>query len=226
MFRFVYLFVFPILFAPIFFRVKEISCLTDADQFCPPYINLLFDKLKGKPYFRVKNEIYKILEGNRMITSCKFRFVFPSKLFLNISFQNSSFVLKDASSNFYVVDGDGYVLERKDKVLDNSFVEIGNLQLNVGDRISDKIIMPMMVFYHINYLYRINYAKIFPDRFEIKLLSGPLFILPLEGKDTEYLVGAIRFLNQKLEEDTRIFKLDKSYDNITIDLRYENPVLR
>jgi hypothetical protein len=96
----------------------------------------------------------------------------------------------------------------------------------VGDRVPEDVLMSMSLFYYLNYLYKINYAKLFDDRLEVKILAGPVLVLPIEGKDREYLLGVTRFLISQLEGNYDKFKLDKSYDNITIDLRYKNPVIR
>ena len=221
-----FLILFLIFLLPYFLKVKEVSCFV-SDRDCPSEIASQLEGLKGKPYFKTRGEVDKILKGNSLVFSYNSRFIFPSRLTLNIILRKSSYVLKNTKSNsFYLISEKGEVLARRDNLSDISFLETDFYDFKVGDKVPEDVLMSMSLFYYLNYLYKINYAKLFDDRLEVKILAGPIVVLPKEGKDREYLVGASRFLVSQLEENYDKFKLDKSYDNITIDLRYKNPVLR
>lgn len=230
MFKVIYSSLFLILFLisllPYFLKVKEVSCFV-SDGNCPSEIASQLERLKGMSYFKARGEVEKILKGNSLVFSYNSRFIFPSKLILNIVLRKSSYVLKNTKSNsFYLIGEKGEVLARRDNLSDISFLETDVYDFKVGDKLPEDVLISMSVFYYLNYLYKINYAKLLSDRLEVKMLAGPILVLPTEGKDREYLVGASRFLVSQLEENYDKFKLDKSYDNITIDLRYKNPVLR
>jgi hypothetical protein len=221
-----FLIFFLIFLLPYFLRVKEVSCFV-SNKDCPSEVTSQLEKLKGVSYFKARGEIDKLLKGNSLVFSYNSRFIFPSRLIFNIILRKSSYVLKNTKSNsFYLISEKGEVLARRDNLSDISSLETDAYDFKVGDKVPEDVLVSMSLFYYLNYLYKINYAKLFDDRLEVKILAGPILVLPTEGKDREYLVGASRFLLSQLEENYDKFRLDKSYDNITIDLRYKNPVLR
>lgn len=211
---------------PYFLKVRSVSCITE-DGSCSMEILSDLEQVKGDSYFQAKKKAISFLSKNPLVTSYKIYFSFPDIFLVKLGLVKVDCILKNSKTGyFYLIDGLGKVLAEKGSIDRRSFVETKLYDLKVGQKVEDKVLMAISVFSYLDYLYKIDYSRLFEDRLEVKLNNGPVLILPVEGKDEKFVVGSVRFLVSQLEDNYEKFRVDKSYDNITIDLRYKNPILK
>lgn len=211
---------------PYFLKVRSVSCITE-DGNCSMEIMSDLEQVKGDSYFQAKKKAISFLSQNPLVASYKIYFSFPDVFLVKVGLVKINYILKNSrTGSFYLINSLGEVLAEKGDIDKRSFVESEFYDLKIGQKVEDKVLKAVSVFSYLDYLYKIDYSRLFEDRLEVKLNNGPVLILPVEGKDERLVVGSVRFLVSQLEDNYEKFRLDKSYDNITIDLRYKNPILK
>lgn len=161
---FLFIFVFPY-----FAKIKKIVCYSGREA-CAQEISSGFDNLKGKS-FLIRKDFKNLLDLNNSTYISSMYFVAPSTMVVRLEEKPVEFYLKSQNTTYFI-DGDGKVLSKKNLSSDDVLIETRAYHFNVGDVVPKNVLFSMSVFNYLNYLYRINYARIFEDRLEIKLLSG------------------------------------------------------
>lgn len=219
------IFFIGLVLVPFFLPVEEIECRTDSES-CSQEVTLKLRGWEGKSYFKATKEIGLWLKENNSIVSFETTFVLPKKMLVKLTMKKPAYVLKDvASGDFYFLNSTGEIFLKKNTAFGNLFVEAKMDNPKEGQKIPEETLELVKAFSYLSYLYKIENARLFTDRLEVKFEDKPLLILP-EGKDSQLLVGSARLLLEELEKSPSQFGLDKPLKSITIDLRYKNAVIR
>jgi len=204
-------------------KINEIVCESQYD-ICNDLINKKLDTLKGIRMYKVKKQLKNSFSEGELVSKYSYQYQIPDKLRVNVIESKSIIALFDESSNIY------YLLDRDNKVLEIvqttqlPYILISNEIFNVGDYVGDGNAMALDIFSDLNYLYQISYAKISDNSFIVKIPDNIEIIFPLEG-DKKMLMGAFNLIMNKINQHSpEIF--DKIQTVNTIDLRFDNPVIR
>jgi len=204
-------------------KINEIVCESQYD-ICNDLINKKLDTLKGIRMYKVKKQLKNSFSEGELVSKYSYQYQIPDKLRVNVIESKSIIALFDESSNIY------YLLDRDNKVLEIvqttqlPYILISNEIFNVGDYVGDGNAMALDIFSDLNYLYQISYAKISDNSLIVKIPDNIEIIFPLEG-DKKMLMGAFNLIMNKINQHSpEIF--DKIQTVNTIDLRFDNPVIR
>ncbi len=211
-----------IVLVPRLILIKHISCQSQYGN-C---FNSLEEKLKGaegKSLREAKKEIEDILKNDLSLSDYSTQFKIPDTLKISLLEDKPKFTLKSLSKNVYgLVNKSGVVL----KIEDNSTlpcVEVEGSIPNVGEKVSEKDFFALKIVSGLYSLYQIDKGKIQNESLLVELKNGIKVIFPLEG-DKDVLLGALRVILNRLNEDEKESKINKVV--YEIDLRFKNPVLR
>lgn len=220
--KFLPIFLFLGIFLTIFiypFRIKvQVGCETQYGE-CPKEILEVVKKFEGKNLIAARSGIKKEVRKNVLVSDASLQFKLPSRLLVNILIKKPSFNLHSISENKYSLVGqDGLVL----LMASNSnlpMVEIENLAIKPGDRVSDDVLFSSRIVLGVHSMYSAQVGRISDEGLVVELPNGIRVIFPLQG-DTDVLLGSLRLIYSKLDTEEYSGKYKQ------IDLRFKNPVLR
>jgi hypothetical protein len=208
--------------APRLILIKHISCQSQYGN-CFNNLEEKFKVAEGKNLREAKKEIEDILKNDLSLSDYSTQFKIPDTLKISLLEDKPKFALKSLSNNVYgLVNENGLVL----KIEDNSslpYVEIEGTFPNVGEKVLEKEFFALKTILGLYSLYQIDKGKIQNESLLVELKNGIKVIFPLEG-DKDVLLGALRVILNRLNEDAKESKINKVV--YEIDLRFKNPVLR
>jgi cell division septal protein FtsQ len=211
-----------ILVLPQKIKITEINCRSQFGQ-CPNQINDTLNSVLGKDLKSSKREIKTLLTENLYVEKYTIYFRIPNKIEVNIIIRKPYFGVKTEDDDYYLISKDGLVIS-KSEFSNLPFIEIGE-NLKVGDKLKESQIFSLKLVSDIFSLYKIDFASIEKDSLVVMLSSGTTVYFPLQG-DYKVLVGAMRMIIEQLNSGRENFRIEKALSEISIDLRYKNPILR
>ena len=207
-------------------KIKEIVCQSQFGP-CNSSILTVIDNIGSKEssYDEVKKEIQGTLSNSILISDYSFHFQFPNIIEINILERKPLFAIKAKGTNSYaLVDKEGYVLYFQE-ITGLPYLITTESPPNVGERISDKTSFALEVLYGTFSAYQVREGKIEDESLVIELSQGPKVIFPLEG-DKEVLLGSLRLILSKLNNEEKDSKIENVSGARIIDLRFKNPVIK
>ncbi len=204
-------------------KINKVLCKSDGKE-CRREITKDLEGLKGKSYFLAKARTKDVFKNNLWVKDFKISFSFPDRLVIDLKEQIPFYSVRIMNDErFFLVSKEGVVLSFVDQTT-LPVVDVLDMNLNLGDKIDDRVFFALNLTYLVSKAYRFEKAQLNNNFLLIELKHGPRVIFPLEG-DREYLVGALVLVNNQLNKDSLNFKIgNKSL--VEIDLRFENPVIR
>lgn len=206
-----------------FISIGHISC-TSQFGYCNNAIVEEIKRNEGAKYSNAKVNISRLLKSNIRLKSYSIQYKIPNYLEISIIERKPTSALLAGDNLYYLIDSDGYVME---SVVQTSlpYIQDASQTPSIGSKIGDNVIFSTNILNYLLALYSVNKGSLYADRIEFIVPNGPVVIFPLNG-DKEVLVGSLRLILENISQKTKDFNLEKAYNQITIDLRYKNPVLR
>lgn len=201
--------------------IKEISCQSQYGK-CRSELEEYLETYKGKHIFAARSNINKLLlEKN--IDKYIISFKFPATLEVFIQERKAIFAIK-SKETIFLVDGNGEVLTVSDTtslpIINTNYILPTDLR-----NINQEHLFALQLLSYLNYLYMINYGEMTGDKIEYVHPEGFKIIYPLNG-DIKEIIGETRLIVNKLMSETQEFNLEKAYNEVIIDLRYQKPIIR
>lgn len=206
--------------------IKGIDCQS---QFGPCNANILrlINKIENgeKSLSDIKKELHGTLASNILVSDYSLHFQFPNDIEVNLIERKPKYAVKAKGTDSYaLVDKEGYVIY---------FHDLTGLPVlittepppNVGETISDKTFFALEVLYGMFSSYQVREGVIEDESLVIELSQGPRVIFPLEG-EKEILLGSLRLVLSKLNNDGQDSKIENVSGASIIDLRFKNPVIK
>lgn len=206
--------------------IKEVVCQS---QFGPCNASILgtIEKIgdQEKSYYDAKREIQGILSNNILISDYSFHFQFPAKIEINVIERKPRYALKAKGTDSYaLVDEEGYIIYFQD-LTGLPYLIVNDSPPNVGEAISGETFFALEVLYGVFSAYQVREGKIEDESLVIELSQGPKVIFPLEG-EKEVLLGSLRLVLSKLNNESEDSKIENVSGARIIDLRFKNPVIK
>ncbi len=204
--------------------LEDFDCKNQYGECSLPVLEKI-GEVKGKNIFFVKKEVAKRLDNNISVKAYKISYKIPSYILVNLVERKPIFAIGVKSDRkFVLVDEEGYALSVAERTnlpkvyTDNEFV-------NLGQVVDEKFLFSLKIISDVNYLYQVNEGELKEDKLEILLPGKILTIFPLLG-DRKVLVGSLNLILSQLNDENNEFKIDTKENNLIIDLRFKNPVIR
>jgi hypothetical protein len=211
---------FPVFVLPRLLIIKNITCVNQFG-FCSSYLAEEIEKEEGKSLSQVKKDLGKVLGSQIQVADFSFKFNLPDKLKVYLVERKGVMAL-NYNGDFYLVDNDYYVIAKVEETnLPTVFVRSGVYDFQVGEKIPGELMFAGEILQKLFISYTLKIISWEENRLEASLDNGITVIFPLSGK-VDVLVGSLRVILSQLNtasQDTRI-KAN------TIDLRFDNPVVR
>lgn len=205
------------------FKIGEVICESQYG-----YCNIQVDKhllsFEGNKYLSSKKEIEKYLDENSLIKESFIQFKLPNKIEIYVVERKASYAIKTSDNKYYLISSDGLIVG-KSEFTSLPYITMDDVQTSVGSYIDTNQIFSLKVLRYLDFLYGVKMGVGKKDSNEYKIQEGPLVIFPISG-DSDILIGALRLMIQNISKNTWEYSLEKAYNQITIDLRYKNPVIK
>ena len=205
------------------YRVEKIVCESQYG-FCNAEISKYLKSFEGKKYINSKKEIKKYLSDQLIVKERSFQYKFPNTLLINLIERKSICAIKTNENKYYLVSEDGIVVGISDSTSLPFMITAGQ-DLNIGNVIDKDHVFSLKVLKYLDFLYGIKKGLLINAGSEYQIDGGPKVIFPNEG-NLHTLIGSLRLIIQNVTQKSWEYSLEKDYNQITIDLRYKNPIIR
>jgi len=218
----VFLLAFPIFILPRLINIREIVCKSQYGT-CPNETTVLLDSANNKSLYHSKKEITAKFKGSLIVESYQTSFKLPNKIEVFVIIKKPFYAVRTKEGLTFLVLKDGFVISK----VANSNLPTLEIESNpeVNNRLSEKDLFALRIVSDIFSLYKIHLSKIEGESLYVEIENGTKVIYPLVG-DNKVLVGAFRMLFEQLNSDSENFRIEKALNQITIDLRYKNPIIK
>jgi len=205
--------------------IEEIACSSQWGP-CNNQVSSYFDSLEGKNIFKTKKLINSYFEENSSVVNFSIQYQIPNKYKVNVIERSPHFALFFVNHNKNVlslVDFEGYVLAFQET---SSFplVETTKTPANVGEKVDSRTLFSLEIVGYLKDFYEIEKGVITNESLEVTFKNGIKVLFPTVG-DKELLVSSLGVILTKLNSGEVDSNIDIDSIN-TIDLRFNNPVLR
>ena len=207
-------------------KIKEIVCQS---QFGPCNASILgsINKIGNgeKSFYDVKRELQGTLASNILVSDFSFHFQFPNIIEVNLLERKPKYAVKAKGTDSYaLVDEEGYVIYFQD-LTGLPVLITTEPPPNVGKIVSEEMFFALEVLSGMFSSYQVREGMIEGESLVIELSQGPRVIFPLEG-EKEVLLGSLRLVLSKLNNDGQDSKIENVSGASIIDLRFKNPVIK
>ena len=202
--------------------VRKVTCTNQFGK-CSDNLADSLDSIKNTNLRNSKRNVKEILSNSVLVNEYSLHFEFPDTLEASLIERKAKFALVDKAGNIASIDESGRVLTFSENENIPSVIVSGTLP-NVGTSVDQENLFALKLMYDVNYLYQRRLGEITKDGLVIEFGSGPNVLFPLEG-EKERLIGSLVLIMSNLDE-AAYKEGSKNWNIQTIDLRYDNPVLR
>ena len=221
---------FILLSISLIFAVKRLVVINKVDcssQYgpCGREVEEIAFTAVGKNLFEAIDGLKKGLRENNLIDSFYFQYKLMDRLEVKVKIKKADYAVKDEVKNLiYLINSKGEIfISVQESNL--PIIYTSEFSFKEGEKVENDYLVMLQVFSDINQLYKVKKANLLSDRMEISLEDNPLLIFPY-GKEREVLVGSTRLIIEQLNSAVQKFKIEKGVDDLVVDLRYKNPVIR
>jgi len=217
--------VLPFLLIPRRIIINKFSCSNQFGPCSEAVLNLLNDANTGNlNLLKAKQNVENVLESEVLIKSFATQYKFPDVLEVFVFERKSAYALMSGNESILLIDKEGYVISITDETgLPNLKDE--TLTLDVGEKVDDQRLFALEVYLVTYSNYQIEEANLYSDRLVIELDTNLTVIFPLEGS-RDVLLGSLRLILAELNNENINTDAAERGRIRTIDLRFENPVLK
>ena len=207
-------------------KIKKIVCQS---QFGPCSASVLgsIDKIENgeKNLNDVKKELQGILSSSALVSDYSLHFQFPNIVEVNLLERKPEYAIKAKDTDSHaLIDKEGHVIYFQD-LTGLPVLITTEPPPNVGEVVSDKTFFALEILYGMFSSYQVREGKIENESLVIELSQGPKVIFPLEG-EKDILLGSLRLVLSKLNNDGQDSKIENVSGASIIDLRFKNPVIK
>ena len=194
---------------PLFIKVRLICKSQFGD--CPGEVSSKVQSQNGKSLFEVRRQIKKILKSSSQVSDFSTQFKLPATLLVDILIVKPEFAIFDKDSGkTLLVDKSGSILGMDDSSPLPTVVQSGDIPN----------ILALNLIKGVYEMYGVSRGEITNLGLVIELPGPVKVIFPVEGADSQVLLGSLRLVYTKITTGEMSGKYSE------IDLRFKNPVLR
>jgi len=195
-----------------FVPINEVSCTSQFGP-CNEEVKQEIETVRGKSLRDSKKRLKEMLSGLDRIGEFGFKYVFPTKMEVNINEIKPEVAVKnDNEDNYKLINSKGKLVGDVSETL-LPLIEV-NRDLNEAEyEYSAQILLSL------NDLYGIRTIRVIDNYLRAELPSGYEVLMSMDG-DIDVLLGSLRLILFQLNEKPQEFRIN------TIDLRYKNPVIK
>jgi len=206
-------------------RVNRVVCQNQYGE-CNQELMDAFERIEGNNLYFAKDQVKQIVTDNLKVSDYSIRFKLPGTLEIFLIERKAKFAFKNSDqSNFALVNKDGMVISHAE-VTNLPHIIIANGGYEVGDRVAGDTLFSLELLFDVYSVYKVRSAKLRDDSLVIELVQGTNVIFPKEG-DRKVLVGSLNLMMSAFNSiDSQTEAGNVNIREKTIDLRYNNPVIR
>ncbi len=216
-------FLATIFVTPRIIKINSISCSSQYGK-CEESFEKELQNSLGKSLFDAKKEIGSLLKSKNFIEASSLRFLVPSILKIDVVTRKAAYALGDDTLGYLLVDTSGVVLAKTDRTT-LPYLSLSTPIIFSGGKVSEKTLFALDILNYLSVLYNQKSGNLNKDWVEFTLAQGPKVIFPLEG-DKEVLIGSLRLIMGGLNSYIENHRIEKAQNQVTIDLRFKNPVIK
>lgn len=207
-------------------KIKRIVCQSQFGPCNVSVLGLINNVENGEKSLNdVKKELQGIFANSALISDYSLHFQFPNIIEVNLLERKPEYAIKTKGTDSYaLIDKEGYVIYFQDLTGLPVLTTI-EPPPNVGKTVSDETFFALEILYGMFSSYQVREGKIEDESLVIELSQGPRVIFPLEG-EKEILLGSLRLVLSRLNNDGQDSKIENVSGASIIDLRFKNPVIR
>ncbi len=204
-------------------KIHHINCKSQYGP-CSREAQTFLDGLEGKSLAAVRKSIKGFLKDGLVVKDYTASYKVPNKYEIRIIERKPMYALLfSQTSQIALVDDEGYAL---------SFEENTSLPLvkterdpqSIIETVDDETLFALKLMRDMHFFYQVNEGEMDDDSLRMKLNSGERVIFPLNG-DKGILLASLGLVLSRLNSIDNDLKIETGIIN-TIDLRFNNPVLR
>ena len=212
----------PFLLPQLLITIRNIDCENQFGK-CSNEINEKLEFIKGEKLLSEDRHIKNVLENDFRVKEYQLHFNFPDNYKISVIERKPKFAVTNESKSWFAqIDSEGYVI---------SVVETSNLPSVItdapvpttGNKLDKRLLFALELVYFVSNRYQVYSGKLVDNSLSLIIKPFREVLLPLEG-EKEIILGQLIFLTGNSEREI-LNKLENS-GNITLDLRYKNPVLK
>ena len=198
--------------------ISDIECV---DQFgkCDEALASSLKAGVGTNLLDSRKNVLGVLGFNTLISDYSVEYKFPDVLKVNVLRRKPRFALSNDSGLVALVDGTGVVVGYSNETLLSTVNTVDNLA-EVGKSVNENELLALKLVAGINSVDSVSRAEIQNEMVAVRMGNGIDVLFPLDGDD-ELLLGSLVMIMSKLDSDEELRATTK-----TVDLRFDNPVLR
>jgi len=217
-----FLFVLIFIVAPRIIVINDVVCKSQYG-YCGNFLDPSLKDVKGKKYLYARKEILNILKENELLSSFHLIYKPPGTFLIDLTVRKGKVVIKSTPDNeYYTIDEQARIISKGQR---------GGLPLIITDEsLSDKISLAeeyklaIAITDRIEKIEKTENILIYQDRISVKIENGPWVFFPKYG-DPDFLVGAYVVTNNQLNSNLENLRIDKEIKDVTLDIRFKNPVI-
>ncbi|KKQ43287.1 MAG: hypothetical protein US60_C0004G0007 [Microgenomates group bacterium GW2011_GWC1_37_8] len=209
---------------PRLIKITTVECYSQYGP-CSPRLSQVIRIDQVINYASAKKLYSQKLRQITIVEEYTLRYKFPSTLEIYTIELKPIYGLKSMlEQGIANISGKGLVLSYADET--NLPILAINTQLpDEGTYLEDDTRNAMEILFSVTQLYKVNTASLNDDNIEILLDNGTSLIFPLD-KDRKYLIGSMVLIMDELERMKEENEKDVGGLVKTVDLRFENPVIK
>ncbi|KKQ95632.1 MAG: hypothetical protein UV74_C0013G0265 [Candidatus Woesebacteria bacterium GW2011_GWB1_43_14] len=193
-------------------KIREIECVSQYGL-CPSAVNAQLDSYVGLNIRDAKKRIYEYIGKEGSIKGGKVAYKAPFQLVVYITEKKPGVALFMEGQDYIIVDPEGSVIGT------SPTTDLPKLSITQTGYTKDQLEFASNLYYEFSRLHPIEFSELGDKDMIVKIAGGVKVIFPLEG-DIDVLLGSLRLILSQLNNDEREIRIG------SIDLRFENPVLR
>jgi len=204
------------------FLVGEVKCSSQYGQ-CNKKIEDFLIGQKDKSYFAARKSVKNYLSTDSLIKMFSVKYEYPDKIILDIVERKPILSVKTQGGTYLLISSDYKVLGKASSS-SLPYLEIADNEIDLTQESSSDSAFAFDLLRYMDQVFGVKFGSVMTDSIQFKIQDGPLVIYPKNG-DVILMVGALRLISQNLLSNQKEYSLEKPYNQITIDLRYNNPVI-
>lgn len=191
---------------------------------CPEELTKSLTNLEGLSIHESKSSVKDIFAKNKSVHKYSLSFIPPNKLKATVIIRKAQYALYDKDMNLYLIDKFGVVLGQTSNSVFTP-LKTNKEKFLPGDNLEPTLLFALRLLKGVGQMGQVNDAYLEDDMMVLSFVDGPKLILPPEG-DQELILGSIRFMMDQSTKYSQNSRIEKDLKQVTLDLRFKNPVIK
>ncbi len=212
-------------------RIIPIRTIVCKSQFgpCSDFLNSALASIQTTTLKETKRAVRNFLDRQIGVFDYQIKFSLPDKLEIDVIERKGIAAIRQKDGKYLIFDSKGKIYALVDKTALPVIETAEGLQyeenLNLGEEVSFALVFSASLLEKLYELYAVKKGYFENDTLKVSLPNGIEVYFPSSG-DISYLLGSLRLILSGLNHFQEDSKIENGGRIRSIDLRYQNPVVR